>query len=125
MKPLQDGKKPLFSETEFNLIFNPVLPNILTVNRQLLSNLLPLEILKSESNKSEKNSEIVASSFLQIMPFFSMYSTYFSAYEKSIDYVKECRKSKPAFEKFLIACQDKPECKNLDLVSFLIKPIQV
>lgn len=51
------------------------------------------------------------------------YTTYISGYDKCVRLLGQMRKSRK-FTKFLDETRTDPECKGLDLMSFLIMPIQ-
>ncbi|CEP03357.1 hypothetical protein PBRA_003117 [Plasmodiophora brassicae] len=55
--------------------------------------------------------------------YLKMYTTYISGYDKCVRLLGQMRKSRK-FTKFLDETRTDPECKGLDLMSFLIMPIQ-
>jgi len=62
--------------------------------------------------------------FLQIAPFLKMYVTYLNNYQKALETLSECEKRNADFRVFLDRVHRDPALKGLNLIAFLILPIQ-
>ena len=67
---------------------------------------------------------IIAKAFIQVAPFFKLYTLYCSNYQQALKTLADCRQANPKLNSFLASAMKKPESHNLSLESFLIKPIQ-
>ena len=67
---------------------------------------------------------VIARAFLQVAPFFKLYTTYCQKYELGLKTLTSCRKSSPQLKDFLATQMKLERCHGLTLESFLIKPIQ-
>ena len=67
---------------------------------------------------------IIAKAFLQVAPFFKLYTLYCSNYQQALKTLADCRQANPKLNAFLATAMKQPESHNLSLESFLIKPIQ-
>lgn len=66
----------------------------------------------------------VGETFKRFTPFLKVYTTYINGYSDAAKTLKEARKRNPQFEKWLKEQKKRPECKNLDLASFVVMPVQ-
>lgn len=67
---------------------------------------------------------IIAKAFLQVAPFFKLYTLYCSNYCEAVKTLTGLRQAHPKLNSFLATAMKRPESHNLSLESFLIKPIQ-
>ena len=67
---------------------------------------------------------VIARAFLQVAPFFKLYTTYCQNYELGLKTLSSCRQSSQQLNKFLAEQVQLDACHGLTLESFLIKPIQ-
>jgi RhoGEF domain len=65
----------------------------------------------------------IASVFLQYAPFLKMYSVYVSKYDRAIAVMGK-HSSNKKFHSFLNKQRSDPDCAGLDLMSYLIMPVQ-
>jgi len=106
IKPLKESG--IIKKVEIGNIFSNV-ELIYKVNSQLLEGL----------NRNE-----IGDSFLKIGDFLKVYSFYCGNQSTSITTLKHHLETNTQFETFLLYCKSRPECRDLDIGSFLIKPIQ-
>jgi hypothetical protein len=66
----------------------------------------------------------VGETFKRFTPFLKVYTDYINGYSDASKTLKEARKKNPQFEKWLKEQKKRPECKNLDLASFVVMPVQ-
>jgi len=66
----------------------------------------------------------VPHAFMSTVDKLKIYGTYCSNLEKAVDTVAQLSKSKPMFSSFILNCKGRKESRNLDLNSWLIKPLQ-
>eukprot|EP01119_Soliformovum_irregulare_P017382 TRINITY_DN5156_c0_g1_i4.p1 TRINITY_DN5156_c0_g1~~TRINITY_DN5156_c0_g1_i4.p1 ORF type:complete len:668 (-),score=201.77 TRINITY_DN5156_c0_g1_i4:275-2278(-) len=62
--------------------------------------------------------------FLQFVPEFQMYENYLKAHHHSISIINQLMKEKKSFVTWHQTTKELPVCTNLDLLSFLIMPVQ-
>ncbi|KAF9976419.1 hypothetical protein BGZ73_008621 [Actinomortierella ambigua] len=62
--------------------------------------------------------------FVEIAPFLKMYSSYVRTYASALTHINDCMKTNDRFAEFVKTRNRRPECKNLDFQSFLMKPVQ-
>ncbi|KAL6061069.1 ensconsin isoform X5 [Balamuthia mandrillaris] len=110
MEPLQ--KKGFLDRHDMSTIFSNI-STIHGIHKKLL-----LDIKQSSDAISFSNS------LLAFFPFLKMYTTYINSYDKADKRLKELVKGSKKMENFLEECKKKPECRSLDLSSYLIMPIQ-
>ena len=67
---------------------------------------------------------VLAGAFIKVTPFFKLYAFYCRNYERALETLGRCQKTVPGFQDFLIRQQALPECRGLQLQSYLIKPVQ-
>lgn len=65
----------------------------------------------------------VGKAFLTVVDYLKLYMVYCGNQDLSMQTLAAL-KANPKIEQFLYQCSRKPECRSLDLASFLIKPIQ-
>jgi hypothetical protein len=68
--------------------------------------------------------EYIGSVFLNTVRSFEPYNEYCAKYQEAVDKVAELRKNVDSFDTFLRYCRCRPECHQLELTAFLIKPLQ-
>jgi hypothetical protein len=107
---------PIISRDDVSKIFSNI-EGILDVNSILLKKL-------EEGRKSQSLSYLIASSFIEMESYFRMYFMYCNGYYDAVERVKELESSDRRFQSFTKAASLLPEANNLDLGSFLIKPVQ-
>ena len=89
-----------------------------------------LTFLGKDEHKDEKKvpaekAKTIGTVFKETVPFMKLYTQYINNYDDVIATVRECRKENPALDKFLKECKkSKPECRGMDINSFLILPVQ-
>jgi len=66
----------------------------------------------------------VADAFLQYVAYFRMYVMYCNNLDKQDATIHSLLASSPAFAAFAAECKRRPECRSLDMLAFLIKPLQ-
>jgi len=66
----------------------------------------------------------VADAFLQYVAYFRMYVMYCNNLDKQDATINGLLTSCPAFAAFAAECKRRPECRSLDMLAFLIKPLQ-
>lgn len=66
----------------------------------------------------------VGSTFLQYVDYLGVYVSYCNNMEVQEATVKRLRQESPAFEDFVQSCKARPECRQQDISSFLVKPFQ-
>lgn len=63
--------------------------------------------------------------FKKITPFLKVYTTYITNYSVAAKTLKECRQQNQQLDSYFKKCKEsKPECRGLDVTSFMILPIQ-
>jgi len=65
----------------------------------------------------------ISQAFLSVLNFLKMYSVYCGNQDLAVQTLSALKEN-PKAEQFLFQCSRKPECRSLDLASFLIKPVQ-
>ncbi|KAL0476981.1 gxcJJ [Acrasis kona] len=69
--------------------------------------------------------ETFAGAMKSIVPFMKLYTDYINNFEKAMDILRECRKSKPELDTYLKKLkQETKECRSMDISSFLVMPVQ-
>ena len=108
------AKAVLKKEKSVSSIFSPI-SLMLNVNVELLASLQKVD---------SPTLDTVCDAFLEIIPYFKMYSTFVDSFEKTCAQIAKLRRTKPKFRKFLERCLEDPQTRGLDLESFMIKPVQ-
>jgi hypothetical protein len=83
----------------------------------------PTPTVSNETN-SEPEDCLVADVFLKNADYLKLYTTYTIGQTEALEAVQKLRQRYAAFKVFLEVTQKKPQCRNLDLKAFLIKPVQ-
>jgi hypothetical protein len=65
-----------------------------------------------------------ATVFAEMVPFLRAYASYCGTYTAAVACVAALSETKPKLAKFLGKARQVPQCRGLDLASFLIKPPQ-
>ncbi|XP_044758126.1 putative protein tag-52 isoform X2 [Coccinella septempunctata] len=107
MKPAKE--KQLLSVGDYEILFGNI-HTIYSVNEALLREL-------------HKGSMHIAKAFLQIAPYFKMYSSYAIGFKKTLDFLQKARQKNPDFYNFMEKQETRPEVQN-KLSALLIAPIQ-
>jgi hypothetical protein len=87
------------------------------VNRKILESL-------EEGKKNSMLSHVISDTFFKMDSYFRMYFMYCNNYYDAIERVKELELREKRFATFLKNAGQSFECNNLDLGSYLIKPVQ-
>ena len=82
--------------------------------------LVLLELMDLEGDKAG----VLARAFIQVAPFFKLYAFYCRNYERALTTLAACRKNTPGLSEFLQQQASLPQCRGLQLESYLIKPVQ-
>lgn len=53
-----------------------------------------------------------------------VYSKYIESFDSAISVLAESSQANPKFKEYLLKCKAKPEAKGLDLLSYLVMPVQ-
>lgn len=100
---------------QINQIFSS-LELIVEVNREVLKEL--------ESRQKDESADVlVGDVFTKMSNYFKMYVSYCSNQQASVAALEKCQSQKQ-IKAFLDICHSDPKCKGLQILSFLIKPIQ-
>eukprot|EP01080_Neovahlkampfia_damariscottae_P003202 gene3202-5518_t len=110
--PLQ--KKKLIEPEDLHTIFGNI-PMILELQTNFMASMA--DELKGISPK-------IGKTFVEFAPYLKVYPEYINNYDDTIGLLNELQATKKGFDKFLREQIQLPECGNLPLESFLIKPIQ-
>lgn len=111
-KPLV--KRGLVSKEDINILFSN-LEQLQEVNGKLL---VSLEEAQGESGGG------VGKAFIEVSSYLMLYTDYVSNQDAALDKLVQLTQEVEGFNTFALYTQWKPESRNLDLKSFLIKPIQ-
>eukprot|EP01027_Heterolobosea_sp_BB2_P015925 GEZU01022734.1.p1 GENE.GEZU01022734.1~~GEZU01022734.1.p1 ORF type:complete len:266 (+),score=46.80 GEZU01022734.1:3-800(+) len=115
LEPLKTTKKKLLPPNDVKVIFSNV-EQILQINSELLRTL-------NQAMQSWPQRRIGAG-FKATAPYLKAYTTYINNYNIANDTLLACEKKYTAFARFLAKRNALPECKGLNLQSFLIMPVQ-
>ncbi|KAH6583550.1 hypothetical protein BASA61_007950 [Batrachochytrium salamandrivorans] len=92
-----------------------------------IEQLLPvnMELLKSLVKRQEANKVIehVGDVFIRVSDYLKMYTMYCSNHPYALIKLQSVRQNK-SVAKFLDQCAQHPDCRNLNLANFLLKPVQ-
>ncbi|KAF2070062.1 hypothetical protein CYY_008619 [Polysphondylium violaceum] len=111
--PLKESK--IVTDKDISTIFSNI-QLLLNVNKELLNGL--------EKAANETQGEFVGQHFTLFSQFLKMYSSYCANQKISSDHIALCSKKIPAFKQFIDEKQALPECRQCNLDSLLIKPVQ-
>ncbi|ORZ40342.1 hypothetical protein BCR44DRAFT_1495741 [Catenaria anguillulae PL171] len=70
------------------------------------------------------NDTKISDMFMTIVPFLKMYQLYMSMYANAVETLTRCRKSSSDMNRIITAAENHPRFKGLQILSFLILPIQ-
>eukprot|EP00033_Pygsuia_biforma_P004658 GCRY01005105.1.p1 GENE.GCRY01005105.1~~GCRY01005105.1.p1 ORF type:complete len:625 (-),score=123.13 GCRY01005105.1:357-2048(-) len=117
-------KQKVLSTKEINGIFSNLL-DILKVQEEFLAKLLAL-VQKASTNSGKKKHIIegVHQPFIDSVDSFEIYTDYLCNQENSLNQIDKLKEDSKPFEMFLAENLFQPELKQLNLFSYLIKPIQ-
>lgn len=147
VKPLREAK--IISQQDMDTIFSNI-ETIHQIHQRLYLDLKPLFCPETEApatapqpddstqpkldkrpsfydsaTKSDSKTQKSLGDLLRaFIPFFKMYTVYINSFDNANKRITDLQNSSKKFTQFLNDCKARPECKKLDLVSFLIMPIQ-
>ncbi|KAJ1459754.1 Dbl homology domain-containing protein, partial [Pelagophyceae sp. CCMP2097] len=128
MAPIE--KHDIMSREELDRIFSNV-RELRQIHCELLSKLRQAERRRKDlllGGKVEKAAQQMAAEYAAIfatmVPFLRAYASYCVTYPSAIELVRTLADSRPKLQKFLELVKHVPQCRGLDLASFLIKPPQ-
>jgi len=108
----------LLTESEIGALFSNI-ELILKVNHQILQNLL------SDFQEAQSIQELnIGGVFLQMVEYLKIYSIYSSNHQTSITAYDKLKTENKNFASFLKQMEAEPKCQGINLLGFLIKPIQ-
>jgi hypothetical protein len=116
LDPLQSNG--ILSKQDIQLLFSN-LDSIIEVNRNILA--------RFEQRLKEAGSLVnmeVGDIFLDVADKLKVYRDYCANQPNTFTLVERWKETNPEFASFLEQCDRTPECRGLDLLSFLIKPVQ-
>jgi len=135
IRPMREAK--IISQQDMDTIFSNI-ETIHQIHKNLVQDLRPLfsppeppapgeqpqtsTIPTIRANKKTQKS--LGDLLRAFIPFFKMYTIYINSFDNANKRVTELQNSSKKFSQFLNDCKERPECKKLDLVSYLIMPIQ-
>ncbi|XJO78856.1 hypothetical protein BDV3_003234 [Batrachochytrium dendrobatidis] len=108
-------KNKLIRSKDMAIIFSNI-EQLLPVNMELLKSL----VKRQETNKVI---EYVGDAFIRVSDYLKMYTMYCSNHPYALIKLQSVRQNK-SVAKFLDQCAQQPECRNLNLANFLLKPVQ-
>ncbi|KAM9951765.1 hypothetical protein ACTFIT_002448 [Dictyostelium discoideum] len=114
LTPLKESK--IIPDKDISIIFSNI-QLLLNVNKELLSDLL-------QKAPDEKPNHTVGTCFIYFFKYLKIYSGYCANQTISADHIARCSKKIPSFKQFLEEKQASTECRQCNLESFLIKPVQ-
>ena len=114
---------PILTLEEINSVFTTYLDVIIPHNSELLKNLKLIDLSNVDKNENEIVNKICRS-FLEVSPYLKCYSYFCSAYSDCEKNCKRLIENNKKFKKFLDETYKIKEVKKMDLISFLIKPVQ-
>ena len=82
------------------------------------------QVLLDLMDREGDRATVLAHAFIQVTPFFKLYSFYCRNYERALTTLANCRKHVNGLTDFLNTQARLPQCKGLSLESYLIKPVQ-
>jgi len=117
---------PWLDAEEISILFSNV-QSLLELNSEFLHK-VQSRVHGLEEQKRTPPLIPVADLVLSFLPFFKLYSLYVNNHERAVNFlsrtVPKREKQYEPFLQFLDRCYKDPRCKNLDLQSFLIQPVQ-
>eukprot|EP01103_Thecamoeba_quadrilineata_P017405 TRINITY_DN6164_c0_g1_i1.p1 TRINITY_DN6164_c0_g1~~TRINITY_DN6164_c0_g1_i1.p1 ORF type:complete len:501 (+),score=137.81 TRINITY_DN6164_c0_g1_i1:64-1566(+) len=114
---LQPLSQKILNKQDCSAIFSN-LDIILNINRFFLTQM--------NQRMAESGSEniVLGDILLKLADFLKVYTVYVGNQEKCITTFQHCKQTNENFNNFLKEAAKKPECRGLDFISFLIKPVQ-
>eukprot|EP01103_Thecamoeba_quadrilineata_P005460 TRINITY_DN15255_c0_g1_i1.p1 TRINITY_DN15255_c0_g1~~TRINITY_DN15255_c0_g1_i1.p1 ORF type:complete len:616 (-),score=147.50 TRINITY_DN15255_c0_g1_i1:134-1981(-) len=112
-------ERDILSKDDMRNIFSN-LSQLQGINQQLLRN---FENALKESN-NDYNRVRVGLILKEMVEFFKSYMTYVANQDLSMAIIERSRKKNPKFDKFVKELSENTELRGLDMISFMIKPIQ-
>eukprot|EP01080_Neovahlkampfia_damariscottae_P003203 gene3203-5519_t len=82
------------------------------------------QFLETMEKQMKEYSPKIGKAFVDFAPYLKVYPEYINDYDENINLLCDLQASKKSFEQFLNKQSMLPECANLSVESFLIKPIQ-
>ncbi|KAJ3318153.1 Intersectin 1 (SH3 domain protein) [Boothiomyces sp. JEL0866] len=114
-------------QTLVEYFYNPMLEMEVKVD-VLFSNLLEILCVNSTILEEFENTfaagEPIGQVYLNHLDDLECYKGYCENMARASAYLQSCRTENPAIHEFLKGQQNLPQCKHLDLSSFLLKPMQ-
>ncbi|KAI9189172.1 hypothetical protein H9P43_000600 [Blastocladiella emersonii ATCC 22665] len=111
------GKHPILPATDVARIFSNV-EEIFGLHATLLQG------LQRQASPAEHPVERVARALADVLPYLKAYHAYAINYATAVETYEACRRSHPAFAKFIETCHADPRLNQLELPAYLILPIQ-
>eukprot|EP01103_Thecamoeba_quadrilineata_P007479 TRINITY_DN17353_c0_g1_i1.p1 TRINITY_DN17353_c0_g1~~TRINITY_DN17353_c0_g1_i1.p1 ORF type:complete len:823 (+),score=196.91 TRINITY_DN17353_c0_g1_i1:5-2473(+) len=107
--------KSFVTKEDLKVIFSDIVI-IESINRQLLNDI-------ENRIKNWSMHTLLGDVFLHFVAHFKVYTGYLQNYNESLSRINLLSKNEK-FAKLILECKKDPECQQLDLPSFLIKPVQ-
>jgi len=114
--PLTTMNTDFAPKDKLEVIFSNI-AEIRPINQMLLEDL-------QKRLESWSSTQKIGDVFQKLIPFLKTYTIYTAGYGSSIATLNECEKSSTVFASILKKFSHTERCKNLDLRSFLIQPVQ-
>lgn len=112
----RNSKSQIIPTEQFLKIFSN-LPEIMMLNSELLRD---FEDRVQNWNKHKKVSDII----VKKGPYLKLYTTYVKNYSSMTSHFESCCDKFPKFRKLVKEFEKFPQCRNLKLTHYLLKPIQ-
>jgi len=111
--------KQLISPTDTQLLFGNI-ELILKVNDEIV------QCLMADYEACSENMQLmnIGSDFIKLVDYLKIYSIFSSSYANSMAAYERLKRDSKEFSAFVREVQSKPECQGVDLLGFLIKPVQ-
>ncbi|KAK7254501.1 hypothetical protein SO694_00011256 [Aureococcus anophagefferens] len=124
-------KHELLSRGDIDRVFGNV-RELRQIHTELLSKLRKAERARRDMVFEGKGLQAIAAAvakahatvFAEMVPFLRAYASYCGTYTAAVACVAALSETKPKLAKFLGKARQVPQCRGLDLASFLIKPPQ-
>lgn len=118
LQPLRKGR--ILPDTELGLIFS-TLPTLLSINKSLLD---ALQVRVNACQGLPDEDVCMGDLFLEHTDYLKLYGTFCSRQAEALRAIRRNKATNATFQTFILKAQNKPQCRKLDLKSFLIKPVQ-
>jgi len=119
--PLRESK--IISPEEISKIFSTV-ELLLPLHQDFLKQISEAESVVKLISPGKRPTTTVGQCFMTMSQYLKMYSQYCSNQQTANTTVEQLKKNNSEFEDFLYTAQSNPMCRSLDLLAFLIKPMQ-